>query len=92
MAEISSVVEAKEKSMLAGGRPGFGPGGAYAQAYALFNVAFAAGCMVGPLAAGFIAQGEGWATMSWVLGLLSGITSLPAVLWLGGWVFQEKSG
>ncbi|CAO2658160.1 Nn.00g074200.m01.CDS01 [Neocucurbitaria sp. VM-36] len=91
MAEISSVVEAKEKSMLAGGHPGFGPGGAYAQAYALFNVAFAAGCMVGPLAAGFIVQGEGWATMSWVLGLLSGTTSLPAVLWLGGWVFQEKS-
>lgn len=46
MAEISGVVEAKEKSMLAKGHPGFGKGGAYAQAYALFNMAFAAGCMV----------------------------------------------
>ncbi|KAJ4366476.1 hypothetical protein N0V83_008112 [Neocucurbitaria cava] len=91
MAEISSIVEAKEKSMLAAGHPGFGPGGAFAQAYALFNVAFAGGCMVGPLLAGFIVQDKGWATMAWVLGLLSGITSLPAVLWLGGWLLQKTS-
>jgi len=90
MAEISSVVEAKEKSMLARGHPGFGSGGAYAQAYALFNVAFAGGCMVGPLLAGFIVEHRGWATMSWVLGLVSGISAIPAYLWLGGWVFGKK--
>lgn len=90
MAEISSVVEAKEKSMLARGHPGFGPGGAYAQAYALFNVAFAGGCMVGPLLAGFIVENRGWTTMSWVLGLVSGIAAVPAFLWLGGWLFKKK--
>ncbi|KAF1851290.1 MFS general substrate transporter [Cucurbitaria berberidis CBS 394.84] len=90
MAEISGVVEAKEKSLLASGRPGFGPGGAYAQAYALFNVAFAAGTTLGPLAAGFIVQDEGWATMAWVMGMLSAITSVPAVLWMGGWLFRKK--
>lgn len=90
MAEISSVVEAKEKSMLASGNPGFGPGGAYAQAYALFNVAFAAGCMVGPLLAGFIVEARGWQTMAWVLGLLSAISAVPAYLWLGGWIFKKK--
>ncbi|KAF1937655.1 MFS general substrate transporter [Clathrospora elynae] len=90
MAEISAVAEAKEKRMLAGGRPGFGPGGAFAQAYALFNMAFAGGCMVGPLLAGFIVEGKGWATMAWVLALLSGITALPAFLWLGGWVFEKR--
>jgi MFS family permease len=90
MAEISSVVEAKEKSMLGRGLPGFGAGGAYAQAYALFNVAFAGGCMVGPLLAGFIVEHRGWTTMSWVLGLVSGIAAVPAFLWLGGWVFKKK--
>jgi len=91
MAEISSVVEAKEKSMLARGHPGFGKGGAYAQAYALFNMAFAAGCMAGPLLAGFIVEDRGWETMSWVLGLVSAIAAVPALLWLGGWLFKRKT-
>lgn len=90
MAEISGIVEAKEKTMLARGHPGFGPGGAYAQAYALFNVAFAGGCMIGPLLAGFIVEQKGWATMSWVLGLLSCITALPAFLWITGWIFEKR--
>ncbi|OAK97631.1 MFS transporter-like protein [Phaeosphaeriaceae sp. SRC1lsM3a] len=91
MAEISSVVEAKEKSMLARGHPGFGKGGAYAQAYALFNVAFAGGCMAGPLLAGFIVQDRGWGTMAWVLGLISALAAVPACLWLGGWLFKKKA-
>lgn len=90
MAEISSVVEAKEKSMLARGHPGFGSGGAYAQAYALFNVAFAGGCMVGPLLAGFIVEDRGWTTMAWVLGLISAVAAVPTCLWLGGWLFKKK--
>jgi MFS family permease len=90
MAEISSVVEAKEKSMLARGHPGFGSGGAYAQAYALFNVAFAAGCMVGPLLAGFVVEDRGWPTMAWVLGLISAVAAVPTLLWLGGWLFKKK--
>lgn len=90
MAEISSVVEAKEKNMLAVGRAGFGPGGAYAQAYGLFNMAFAGGCMVGPLLAGFIAEDRGWSTMALVLGILSAITAVPGCLWLGGWILEKK--
>ncbi|KAH3949204.1 hypothetical protein HBI56_103080 [Parastagonospora nodorum] len=91
MAEISSVVEAKEKSMLARGHPGFGKGGAYAQAYALFNMAFAAGCMAGPLLAGFLVKDRGWETMAWVLGLISAVAAVPALLWLGGWLFKKKT-
>jgi MFS family permease len=90
MAEISGVVETKEKTMLASGRAGFGPGGAYAQAYGLFNMAFAGGCMVGPLLAGFIVEDKGWAIMALVLGILSAITAVPACLWLGGWLFKKK--
>lgn len=90
MAEISAVAEAKEKTMVANGRPGFGKGGAFAQAYALFNVAFAGGCMAGPLLAGFIAEDSGWATMAAVLGALSAITAVPGFLWLGGWVGNKQ--
>ncbi|KAF7569063.1 AraJ, Arabinose efflux permease [Pyrenophora tritici-repentis] len=85
MAEISAVTEAKERKMLESGRPGFGKGGAFAQAYALFNVAFAGGCMAGPLLAGFIVEDSGWSTMAAVLGALSAVTALPGFLWLGGW-------
>ncbi|KAF2476152.1 MFS general substrate transporter [Lindgomyces ingoldianus] len=90
MAEISGVVEAKEKKMLERGEKGYGRGGAYAQAYGLFNMAFAGGCLVGPLLAGFVVKDRGWGTMAWVMGLLSAVTSVPTFLWMGGWVFGKK--
>ncbi|CAN9400481.1 unnamed protein product [Alternaria alternata] len=90
MAEISAVAEAKEKKMIANGRPGFGKGGAFAQAYALYNCAFAGGCMVGPLLAGFLVEDSGWGTMAAVLGALSAVTAVPGFLWLGGWVLRNK--
>lgn len=78
MAEISYTVIAKEKN-----NPGlYGPKGAIAQAYGLFNMAFAAGALVGPIWAGFVEQGAGWATMTWTLGLLSGVSAIPAVSFL----------
>jgi len=82
MAEISYVVSAKEERM-----PGvFGEKGAYAQAYGLFNVAFAGGCLVGPIWGGLINERAGWGTMSWTLGLLSAVTAVPTALWVGGWI------
>jgi hypothetical protein len=75
LAEITMTVEAKEKES-----PGiFGKRGAYAQAYALFNMAFAAGTMIGPIWAGFVVQSAGWGTMGWTLGLLSILTAVPTV-------------
>jgi MFS family permease len=90
MAEISAVVAQKDRKMVESGKVGYGKGGAYAQAYALFNMAYAAGCLVGPLAAGFLVQERGWGTMSWVLGVLAGVTALPTWLWMGGYVFGKK--
>jgi MFS family permease len=90
MAEISAIAEAKEKKMVADGRPGFGKGGAFAQAYALYNVAFAGGCMAGPLLAGFLVEDSGWGTMAAVLGALSAVTAVPGFLWLGGWVLAKS--
>ncbi|KAF9729101.1 hypothetical protein PMIN03_004595 [Paraphaeosphaeria minitans] len=91
MAEISAVVEAKEKRMLANGMRGYGPGGAYAQAYALFNMAFAAGCTLGPLLAGFLVEQQGWSTMSWILGLLSAVAAVPTFFWMGGFLFARAT-
>jgi len=87
MAEITYVVEAKEKKT-----PGlFGRSGAYAQAYALFNCAFAGGALVGPIWAGFVEATSGWGTMSWSLGLLSGLSAIPIVIWTGGLITRPSA-
>lgn len=80
MAEIAYVIEAKEKKM-----PGiFGSSGAYAQAYGLSCLAFAAGGLVGSIWAGMIVDRSGWSTVTWTLGLLSVVTAIPVVIWMGG--------
>lgn len=79
-AEITYAVEAKEKTS-----PGLsGPNGAYAQAYSLYNMAWAGGCLIGPIWAGFINEKAGWSTMTWTLGLLSAVTAVPTMIWAGG--------
>lgn len=85
LAEITYVVEAKEKKNPAA----FGAGGAYAQAYGLFNVAFAGGSLVGPIWAGFVEQKAGWGTMSWTLGLLSAVSAVPVVVYSGGLITKR---
>ncbi|MCJ1245891.1 hypothetical protein MMC30_003095 [Trapelia coarctata] len=88
MAEITYVVEAKERK-----RPGcFGEKGAYAQAYALFNVSFAGGMLVGPIWGGFVVQRSGWADMSLSLGCLCAFSAVPALIWTGGVVTRGKKG
>ena len=64
----------------------FGSEGATARAYGLYNCAFAAGQMIGPLWAGGVKTTLGWATMAWIFGLVSGFTGVIMGLFLGGWV------
>ncbi|KAL9044044.1 MAG: hypothetical protein Q9214_002791 [Letrouitia sp. 1 TL-2023] len=86
LAEFSYMVETKEKK-----HPGlFGEKGAYAQAYGLFNCAFAGGMLVGPLWAGTVVQREGWATMCLTLGILSLVSAIPAGLFIGGWIGKRR--
>lgn len=86
MAETSAVVVEIEQA-----RPGiFGEKGAMAQAYALFNLAFAGGCLVGPVWGGMINERAGWGTMSWTLGLLSFTTAFPVFALVGGPVWRKK--
>lgn len=82
LAEVTYLVVSKEKI-----HPGmFGEKGAYAQAYGIWNCAFAGGILAGPLWGGFVRDKAGWGTMCWSLGLLSAVCVVPAALWTGGWI------
>lgn len=85
LAEVSYAVEATTAK-----RPkGFlGNKGAYAQAYGLFNMAFAAGSMIGPLLAGLVVERIGWGNTMLVLGCLSGFSAIPTYIWTGGSLFR----
>ncbi|KAK5171036.1 uncharacterized protein LTR77_004180 [Saxophila tyrrhenica] len=87
MAEITYAVNAKAERRPAGF---FGRNGAYAQAYSLFNMGFAAGTMFGPLLGGLVNQSQGWGTATLILGLVSGVTAIPVAIWTGGSVFKER--
>jgi MFS family permease len=83
-AEVSYIVQEKEAEL-----PGaFGKGGAMALAYGILNSAFAAGSIAGPFLAGFIREKAGWGTMAWVLGMLTGVSSIPVLLFLGGRIWN----
>ena len=87
MAEITYVVEAKEKQS-----PGrYGSTGAYAQAYGLFVMAFATGTLVGPIWAGYARDGAGWGTMCWSLALFSLAGAAPCVIWTGGLITEKNA-
>lgn len=89
MAEITYAVDAKAKRK---GPGWFGKNGAYAQAYSLFNMAWAAGCLIGPLLGGFINDARGWGTTTLVMGCLSLVTVFPTLVWTGGSVFKARRG
>ena len=55
------------------------PGGAYAQAYALFNCAMAAATMFGAVFAGWLRQQFCWATMCTCLGIFAFSGTIPSV-------------
>ncbi|KAK9481805.1 major facilitator superfamily domain-containing protein [Lipomyces starkeyi] len=67
----------------------FGRGGAMALAFGLSNMGFATGSLIGPFFAGFIRQQAGGGTMGWSLGLMAGVSSIPILLFLGGWILRE---
>jgi len=86
MAEISAVVERKERRAPPGA---FGRNGAYAQAYALFNMAWAGGTLIGPIWGGLMQQDLGWGTEGWTLGLLCAFTAVVCAAMIGGWLLGE---
>jgi MFS family permease len=69
----------------------FGRGGAMALAFGLSNMGFAAGSLIGPFFAGFIRQDAGWGTMGWAMALITGVSALPVLLFIGGWIGKKSS-
>jgi MFS family permease len=55
----------------------------YALAYGLYNTAFSGGVLVGPLLGGLIRDSAGWPTVCWVLGLITALTAVAQLLWVG---------
>ncbi|KAL4971929.1 MFS transporter [Aspergillus desertorum] len=85
--EIFLAVKEKEDEV-----PGrFGRGGAVAFSFGLSNMAFAAGSLAGPFFAGYIRQNATWGTMGWALGVITGVTSVLALLWSGARILKKAS-
>jgi len=76
MTEVFQVIEDFELEF-----PGaFGETSPVAQAYALFNMAFAGGQLLGPILAGGMRVHAGWSVMTLIIGLLCGVMALPIAL------------
>jgi MFS family permease len=58
--------------------------GQLAQAYALFNMSFSTGFLLGPLWGGFVTERAGWNTMATSLSGLALLTLAPVLVWTGG--------
>jgi MFS family permease len=77
--EASAVVADYEEE-----NPGvFGDKSPVAQAYALFNMAFAGGQLLGPLLAGGMRVHTGWSGMTLILGVVCAVTAVPLGLFSG---------
>ncbi|KAK9366849.1 major facilitator superfamily domain-containing protein [Lipomyces kononenkoae] len=87
MSEVSlSVMAIEEKN------PGcFGRGGAFGQAFGMFNVAYSLGTFIGPLEAGFVVETHGFETASWTLGLIFFVSAIPAALLTNGYLFAKHT-
>ncbi|KAL8702393.1 MAG: hypothetical protein Q9201_004438 [Fulgogasparrea decipioides] len=86
-ADLSAVVEEKEKA----DPDAFGPGGAYGQAFALFNCAMAAATLFGPTVAGAIVERHGWDTLTAAMGVFAFSGAIPALFYTGGWIFSKNA-
>jgi MFS family permease len=61
------------------------------QAYGLFNLSWATGCLIGPLWAGLVNHRAGWGTMTLTFGLLGAMTAVPTFIWCGGYAFAKRN-
>lgn len=85
IAEIGAAVAEFEKN-----DPQAIKGSVIATGWSLVNAAYAAGCLIGPLFSGLIRNAAGWQTTTWCLGLLSAVTGVFLLLFLGSWIGKLK--
>lgn len=55
-----------------------------ALAYAMYNVAFSAGALIGPLLGGFIRDHNGMPTVGWSLAIIVSVTTITSAILVGG--------
>lgn len=63
-------------------------------AYAMYNVAFSAGALIGPLLGGFVNEHRGWPAVGWSLAIVAGVTAVTSAIWVGGppvWQLRQKT-
>ncbi|KAJ5291057.1 hypothetical protein N7478_000308, partial [Penicillium angulare] len=79
MTEVAGIIDDYEAA-----HPGaFGGKSPVAQGYAMFNMAFAGGQLIGPLIAAALRVNAGWGTMTLVLGVICGVVAIPVGLFIG---------
>lgn len=80
MAEITYAIDAEEAAS-----PGlFGKKGVYGLGYGLFCTSFALGGSVGSLMSGYVMDGAGWATLTWVLAVWMASGAVVVAWGVGG--------
>lgn len=78
--EAMYLVDEKEAAL-----PGvFGTRGAYAQAFGLMNMAYAAGSLVGPLVGGLLVRRVGWNVLTLGTGVVCAVCVVPCLYATGG--------
>lgn len=86
MTEVSQIIDDYETRY-----PGiFGEKSPVAQAYAMFNMAFAGGQLLGPILAGGVRVQAGWGTMTLVIGLICAATAIPVGLFGGPPILSQE--
>ncbi|POR37141.1 Putative MFS-type transporter C18.02 [Tolypocladium paradoxum] len=63
-----------------------------ALAYALYNMAFSGGALMGPLLGGFIRDSAGFATVGSALAMMTSVTGVTQLLWMGGPLKLRRTG
>lgn len=86
MTEVFQVIDEYEAQS-----PGiFGDKSPMAQAYGLFNMAYATGQLLGPILAGYFRVQMGWAGMTLFFGIVNAVFAVPVGVWTGRGVVQES--
>lgn len=88
MAEVFEVVNSADATQAGAARGRMNP---VAQGYALLNMAFAGGQLLGPILGGFIKAHAGWKVMTLVLGLMSAVTAIVVAFFMGERPSKDKN-
>ncbi|POS72833.1 hypothetical protein DHEL01_v208776 [Diaporthe helianthi] len=88
MAEITYAIDAEEAA-----NPGvFGKKGVYGLGYGLFCTSFALGGSVGSLMSGYVMDGAGWGTLTWVLAVWMASGAVVVAWGVGGKTATSAKG